>query len=277
MKFISLIDLLLGPIALFIILMISVLIRNKNIEQKPEYKYYIAGLSLKLFGGISLVLIYTFYYGGGDTNQYYYDAVCYSKLMFLNFNQYLDIMINGMSWKALFYFSEDTGFPVYFRDSPTYNVVRLTNLIVTLSFRSFIVSTLIVAWISFIGVWKMYKMFYTAYPHLGKQMAIAVFFIPSVYFWGSGLMKDTITYSAIGYYVYSFYFMFVKKQYTFGNVITILLSVTIIISIKPYILVALMPSSILWIFIMLTDSIKGQMVRYLALPFLILYNGGCAI
>ena len=270
MNYISIVDLLLGPIVLLIILMISILIRNKRIAENPEYKYYIAGLLLKLFGGVSLVMIYSFYYGGGDTHQYYYDAVCYSRLMFSNFRNYMDLMINGMTWKALFYFNEETGWPVYIRDLPTSNVVRIINLIVTLSFRSFIISTLIVAWISFIGVWKMYKMFYTEFPQLSKQMAIAVLFIPSVYFWGSGLMKDTITYSALGYYIYSFYFMFVKKQITFGNIISLFLAVVAIISIKPYILVALIPSSILWLIYMTTNKISGSMIKYMSVPFIIL-------
>lgn len=274
MKYISFVDLLLGPIILFIILMISTFIKNKNIDEHPEYKYYMPGLALKLFGGISLVIIYTFYYGGGDTHQYYDDSVCYSKLMFTDFSSYLDIMLNGMSWRKLFYFTEDTGWPVYFRDSGTYNVVRIFNLIVTLSFRSFIISTLIVAWISFIGVWKMYKMFYTEYPELGKQMAIAVLFIPSVYFWGSGLMKDTITYSALGYYIYSFYFMLIKKQITFVNILTLLLSVIAIISIKPYILVALVPSSILWVFVKISGNVRGTMIKSLTVPFLVLLAVG---
>ncbi|MBT8195985.1 MAG: hypothetical protein HKO56_01405 [Bacteroidia bacterium] len=274
MKYISLVDLTLGPIILFFIIMFSILIRNRRIGENPEYKYYLIGLSLKLFGGISLVLVYSFYYDGGDTHAYFNDGVCYSKLMFSNIISYMDVMINGINWRSLFLFDDQTGIPTYYRDSQTYNVVRITNLIVTLSFRSFVVTTLIISWISFIGIWKMYKVFYTEFPHLNKQMAIAVLFIPSAFFWGSGLLKDTITYSALGYFVYSFYFILVKKNFSFGNIITILASIFVIISIKPYILVALLPSSILWIFIYVTNSIKGSMVRYLAIPFLLLMAAG---
>src|SRR3954470_24704526 len=70
------------PIWLIIIYFVSrfFIVRN-NIQNKPYYKYYIAGLFVKLIGAISVCLIYTIYYDGGDTASYWESACTIGNLL----------------------------------------------------------------------------------------------------------------------------------------------------------------------------------------------------
>jgi hypothetical protein len=43
-------------------------------------------------------------------------------------------------------------------------------------------------------------------------LAYAILFIPSVIFWGSGFMKDTITLSCIGWVTHFFYIIFYETK-----------------------------------------------------------------
>ena len=43
----------------------------------------------------------------------------------------------------------------------------------------------------FSGMWAMYMTFAKIRPQVYKELAMAVFFLPSVFFWGSGLLKDS--------------------------------------------------------------------------------------
>jgi hypothetical protein len=61
-------------------------------------------------------------------------------------------------------------------------------------------------------MWKLYQTFLKEFPDLKKEFAIACLFIPSCVFWGSGLMKDSFTLSAVGWFTYAFYHFFIKKQ-----------------------------------------------------------------
>ena len=55
-------------------------------------------------------------------------------------------------------------------------------------------------------------MFCEEYPRMTKELAIAFLFIPSVIFWGSGIMKDTYTFTAACWMTSSVYGLFLKLK-----------------------------------------------------------------
>jgi hypothetical protein len=269
MQYLSINDFVFVPFWLAIILVIARIYRNRMIATNPEYKYYLPGLYAKLFGGFGLIMVYTLYYPGGDTVQYFNDAVVIAKLLFYNPSNFFHIMTHPHSPSVYYYFNSETGYPCYYRDANAFFVCKLAFFIVMFSFKSIIAANLILASISFIGVWKLYKVFVYEFPQLKKQLAIAVFFMPSVFFWGSGLLKDTFTFSAMGFFTYSFYMVFIRRKKIMWNIITLILSSFVIVSIKPYILVGLLPGILIWIIHNLLLKIKGSIARTAALPVLI--------
>jgi hypothetical protein len=178
-------------------------------------------------------------------------------------------MLNGITPKTLYAFDRNIGWPIYYRDQTTFIVVRLTCLLVLFSLKSFIVTTLLLAWISYMGVWRLYLVFSSEFPKLNKEMAFAVLFIPSVFFWGSGLLKDTITFSALGFFTYSYYKLLIKRENIIGNFFPLVVSALIILSIKPYIFFALLPGSLIWLVGSLVDKFKGNFIKFFVTPSLL--------
>ncbi|MBL0343228.1 MAG: hypothetical protein IPP71_21635 [Bacteroidetes bacterium] len=264
----SLIDYLYGPLALILIVVSARLKKYRKVEKFPEYQYFTKGLYVKLFGGVSVCIIYALYYGGGDTIIYFNDASCMMRLLFSNPSGFFAVMTDGLSINNYFYFNDQTGFPVYFRDSATFYVVRIATPFVILGAGSFIVATMLFAYASYAGIWKLYQLFVMEFPALKKEMAFAILFIPSVFFWGSGILKDTITMSCIGYYSYSFYMIFIKRQKLFGNMLAIFIASYFIIMIKPYIIFALLPGSIIWFVNRQIGSIQNSIIKFLFGPFM---------
>jgi hypothetical protein len=84
-------DFLILPIYLLIIYQIARNFQSRRIAQNPVYEYYVSGLFAKIGGGVFLVLIYTLYYGGGDTTAYFEGALILDKLRQINFSGYLEI------------------------------------------------------------------------------------------------------------------------------------------------------------------------------------------
>jgi len=272
MQYFGFVDLLVTPLALFIIYAFARQIKNKNIDEYPEYKYFIAGLTVKIVGAVSLCIIYGLYYSGGDTINYYYDSLVMVKLLAKNPAGFYEIITSGTSDRNYLYFDGETGWPHYFRDRPTFMVVRIVCLIVLFAFKSIIVSNIYVAVLSFWGVWKLYKVFVAEFPSLTKEMAIAILFIPSVFFWGSGILKDTITFSMTGFYLHSFYYTFVKRKLGIGKIILLFISSYLILLIKPYIILALIASSAVWLAMMYIGKIKGGMARTAVTPVLVIVS-----
>lgn len=274
MQYLSLTDLLFGPIVFLLIYVIARMAVQKKRNTLPEYRYYLPALLAKLFGGLSLCLVYTLYYPGGDTIQYYLDGLCFVKLLIIDPAGFFQIFFKSHDITNIFFFSVETGYPAYFRDPETWFVVKITAIIVFFSMKSFVVATLLTASISFLGVWKLYKVFVMEFPELKKEIAISVFFIPSVFFWGSGLLKDTFTFSAIGFFIYGFYMLLIRGEKRLSNLILTLLAGWMIISIKPYILVGLLPGLIFWIIHKVISRIPGKFARFSAFPVLLIISVG---
>lgn len=244
-------------------------IRNKNIATQPLYKWYTKGLMIKLFGALSVCLIYQFYYTGGDTINYYVSSGAISNLLFKNSSVFFDMMTGHNSVENYSYFDSSTGYPVFWRDETALFVSRLLVPLYFISCKSFVVMAMMLAWICYTGLWRLFLLFNDQFPQLQKQFAISILFIPSVVFWGSGLLKDTITLSAVGWYTYEFYYFFIQKKYKFSQFILILISAYLLIAIKPYIFFALLPGSIIWLSNERLAKVKSKILRSLAAPFFI--------
>ncbi|MCC7051115.1 MAG: hypothetical protein IT239_04985 [Bacteroidia bacterium] len=81
-------------------------------------------------------------------------------------------------------------------------------------------------------------------------------------FWGSGLLKDTITISAVGWFTYGFYFGFIKKKRILTNSLNVLIASFLLANIKPYILFALIPGSITWLLTFYSTKIKSPIFKF---------------
>jgi len=245
------------------------MIQKRRIEEFPEYRFYIPALTMKMLGGIGLCLVYTLYYNGGDTTQYFSDSVIVNKLLFTNPAAGIDVILNGLTREKLVYFNPDIGYPAYFREASTSFVVQVVSVCSIFGFRSFIPTTIIVSWVSFLGIWNLFKVFLSEFPQLARQMAIAIFFIPSVLFWGSGILKDTITLSAIGYFTYSFYNGIILRKNFFRNLLILIFASYVIIVVKPYIYIALLPGALLWYVNAFISRISGQFLKFAIAPLFV--------
>jgi hypothetical protein len=270
----TILDAVLLPIYTIIILVVANIYAKKRKETQPLYRYYMPGLVAKMIGGLGVALVYTLYYSGGDTIEYYNNVLALQNLAMYNSGSFWNVMISKGDSSLLYYFNTETGYAVYARDPKAWAVVKIAFFIVSVSFQSYLTTSVLCATISFSGIWRLYKVFALEFPDLTKQMAISFLFIPSVFFWGSGLLKDTFTLGALGFFYTGLYYIFVKRKQVLLNLLAIVLSAYTIISIKPYILVGLLPAMILWLVQLNVGKIQIRTVRALSLPFLMIVGIG---
>lgn len=244
--------------------------REKNIKLKgaPEYRHFIWGLFAKLFGGVAFSLIYFYYYAGGDTIMYFYSAVSLSKMAAVDPGMYLDVVTGPNSMENLSKFNDTIGYPfayVYF-DPRTYFLIRVISPLVYITFNSYLLTTLILASISYIGIWRCYRTFVSYFPSLMNKFAVAFLYMPSVVFWGSGIMKDTLTFSATCWYIHSLDEVFFKRRNFVMGMAGLVVSSAIMIIMKPYIFMAVFPVSVLWLLYSRVAAIRSSLIRFVLLP-----------
>lgn len=249
---------------------------RKKKEENPIYNYFMLGLLAKIVGGLGVAFVYTIYYPGGDTTEYFRNVIAVQRLAIIDFDSFWLVMTEPPTNSHSYYFNNETGYAVYSRDPKAWAVVKLAFFIVAASLQSFLVTTVLCATISFAGIWRLFNVFATEFPDLKKEMAISFLFIPSVFFWGSGLLKDTFTLSALGFFFSSFYNILVRQEKVFGSIIMLFIAGYIITAIKPYILVGLFPAMILWLVQLNVGKINAKTLRVLAIPFVMMVGIGFA-
>jgi len=265
-------DLLLPPFYILIIFSYAQIVVNRNIKTKKHYRYLLTALACKIMGGIGLCLVYTFYYKGGDVTNYFLSTSTFVNVLlqgdFSKFFEMLDYRNNNV-WDILGY--NNTYGYFFFVPSDYYALftVTLTIPFCLLGCKSFIVTTILLSSFAFIGLWKLYEVFVDVFPDLAWQLAIAIFYIPSVFFWGSGILKDTYALSAIGFYIYGLYKYQILKERKIKYLLMIIMSIVAFIYIKPYYFFALLPGSLIWIAFQRINKIKRPAMRVMAVPILL--------
>ena len=127
-KYFSYIDLISGPVYMLIALLIAYSVKNRNQDSVSIYKYLVPGLLMKIGGGIFLCLIYSLYYGGGDTIQYFNSAATLSNLLYHDPSGYFSLIFKGNTAQSWSYFNHTTGWPTsyMYRDMKTFIVCEIT-------------------------------------------------------------------------------------------------------------------------------------------------------
>ncbi len=261
-------DFFITPIYLLILTVIALSFRN-TIKDRYLSKYYTWALYSKFIGAIALGVIYTYYYGGGDTISYHHLGHQIAVIATFDFDKYFRIVTQSIAEQQadLRVF---TGRNIFVQkgDERTYFVVRLVAIIDLLTSRTYTVKALIFSCYSFIGTALMYLSFADIYPRMRKRIFIICFFIPSVVFWGSGLMKDTLTFGSLGVSFYGFYFGIIKRRSPFIHVPLLLFGFWLIYKVKLYILICWLPALALWFYLEYNSAIKSWFLRVIIAPVL---------
>lgn len=268
---ISVFDIILVPLIVAIIMIWAYSYKRKKEGLQPMYRYFHWALGIKMLSVILFCLAYLTYYEG-DTLDYYNSTVALNNVLFKNSGDYFQIMLHGNKHEYISYFSSETGYVEshMFRDPKTFFVIRLFSPLVMLSGNSFLISSLLMSLLSFTGLWKFYKLLCGLYPALYKYFVFSALLIPSVLFWGSGLLKDSITMAATAWISYSIFMVFFNKKKIGINLLVILIMAYLLISIKPYIFVSLVPGLLVWLFFNQVKRIKNKLIKVLILPLTIL-------
>lgn len=257
-------DLIVTPIIIFLVYAIAYWIRPR-VTDSITRRYFIPALTVRIIGALAVGFLYQFYYNGGDTFSYHTHG---SRLIWNAFTDSpiiaLKLFMNNGSYSGgVFPYASKIFF---YNDPSSFVVIQIAFLLDVLTFSSYSGTAVLFGLIGFGGMWLLFLVFYKIYPKIHFSISIACFFIPSVFFWGSGLLKDTITLSALGVMVYSSYHLFVQRSFTVINIIIFGLSLYILYAIKIYILLTLLPALIIWVFLSRLSRIRNMTIRIVLGP-----------
>lgn len=269
-------------VLIYLIIIYWVLYKWKNSHKETKLaKYIIPVFTLRIISSFFQYYITQFIYKGGDVFFYFRNIKIYSSIYRNDPTLIPEILFNHFNdlrpgIKSLF----DVSFETF--SGPNVFIGKTGSILALIFNDNFLCISITFSLLSTIGIWKLYLVFVELYPQLYKKLAYGILFLPSVFFWGSGLVKDPLCMYGLGILFFYFYKIVFKKRITLINLALLSLGVFILLSIKPYILFAFSPSLLVWFFFNFNAKIKSSLLRrintsiiYIVLPiiiFLILNN-----
>lgn len=254
----------------YVLLIYAYFARKRTLMKKagPEYKYYIPAVMAKLFSTVFFTLFYFYYYQGGDSQAYYFSALAMRNLALEDPTEYISQMLGDNSYQAWSKYSLNTAKPYQFMffDDRTFAVVRFVSIVTFFTFKSYLLANLLVATMSFFGVWACYRTFVSYFPQLSGKLAVGFLFMPSSVFWGSPILKDTITFTAVCWWVHAVDEVFFKRRNVVNKSITLVLAGVVMVMVKPYIFMVLMPATLLWLFYFRFVNLQNALVKFVLGP-----------
>jgi len=251
---------------LIVILLIASGIVRRHIDDEPCYKYFTAGLFLKIFAGLVFAILYTYHYGITDTHYYYWGTQCIDKLAHKDFSVFIRVFLGDRSPEVASAFDWRTGYPTYWKDSNSFAVCRFNIFFYLLGFKTFLGNTIVMNAFFYIAYWRFYKLMLWLFPNNDKNFAIALLFVPSVVFWGSGLLKDGWCMVAMFFIFSSVCNIFIGHRKILWNLLVLVTWGYVCFSIRAYTFFTAALASIIWLAFNIINKAKTGLLRTLIFP-----------
>lgn len=222
-------------------------------------RYFLGVFYLKVLTGCLLSLIYTHYYtdrSANDTFSYFDDAaIIYSSLeedpaIYMQF-----ITGIGNEDPAVREYTSRLQQWIRLRDFEMINdnrtIIRANALVMLFSLGHYYVHVVFWCFFSLLGLTALFRACTTFFPRKKWALFLAIFLLPTVLFWSSGVLKEGLMLLGLGFFV-RYFLKACYGQISFRHGLYLLLAALLLFFSKSYILLALIPALISVILIRLT-------------------------
>ncbi|MBI1838001.1 MAG: hypothetical protein HYR91_12125 [Flavobacteriia bacterium] len=265
LDYFSIIDISWAILAL-VIFMLIVNIQKKKHRELDYAEYYTINIWMKIILGLVYAIYYITVVKGGDTLAYWDGAIKMNHLFWKNPNLYFEELFNDPDLTLMYkHFDTQTGIPPgwIYRESESWFISKVLSLFTFISFKSYLVTTIILAYISSLASWKLFELLHSYNLHTNKNIAIATILIPSVSFWCSGINKDTIVlFSTIFIIYHAFHILSLEKTNTWKNWIYLFFFMFLLFQIRSFMVTTILVPMILSYSVRLVKKYKKKRFKF---------------
>ncbi len=270
MQYITIFDYLLLPVYLYIFYLIVKRISVKYPDAELR-KYFFVSFYLHMLGAVAYALMVQYYYGYGDSFVFYYGGNFLSTQVMNDAGSVKFFFKPAAEVKAWFDMEVgDINYSGYFGIASNLFIMKISAVLSLISFNKYLITTLFFGAFSFAGLWKLFLVFKDINKDKRvKLLAWTVLYMPSVWFWGSGLIKDSVCMGGIGFIIHFLYRIFIKKEFSIKSLIALIVLIYVVGSIKSYIIIVLAICLSVFVFYKFINPFKNLVIRgFIILIFL---------
>ncbi len=221
------------------------------------------GLILKIVAGAGVGFVYTYYYTDrltADTFKFFDDSRILFNLFFTDPSTFFSLFtgIGSQTPEAITVTNQmtnwyDTFSP--FNDNRT--MIRLNTILRFLSSGYYYVHVVFICFLSLAGMVAITKVISREFPQHSRPVFLVFLLMPSVLFWGSGLLKDALVFFSLGFTLYTFDKIIADKKTNLKWLALFLGSLFLLMITKFHSFLLILPALPAW-YLANTGKLKGH-------------------
>ena len=218
--------------------------------------------------------IFSFFRDGEILNAVFHSSPSsYIKLLLGIYKEHTEIDLTNLEKTTMWFQHFTTG---YINDNRYF--IRVNSVFSFFSMHSIHIHSLFVNFISFLGLVAIYKSFKVHFVNKAKLSFFVLLLFPSVLFWGSCLLKESMVFFHLGFFIY-FLKKFIETKRLYYLFFTLVFLIAGLLC-KPYVLICFLLPFIIYLFSIKTEfklnlnrSIAACLLAvFLAFTFNLLFN-----
>lgn len=182
-----------------------------------------------------------------DTWNYHHGALEEYKLLMTDPSSY---------FTNLFYQYDDSGIlhslfgskDSYWNDLKANVFIKFLSILDIFSFGHYYVNVIFYSFISLFGPMAVYRVMTDVFPAQKIGVLFSVFFVPSFFYWSSGLHKEGLLFIGIALVIYHIYYANKEKNWKPVRWLGILLGLMILVLLRNFVMALMLPAIIAWLF-----------------------------
>ncbi len=204
---------------------------------------------LKVIAGIFYGWMGHFYGGFAqmvDTWNYHHNGLAEYHLLKTDSHEYFTNLFHNPYTKEgvdSFFGSKDS----YWNDLKSNVFTKIISIFHIFSFGQYYVNVIFYGFISLFGPMAVYRVMIDVFPNKKNIVLLAIFFVPSFYYWSSGIHKEGLIFTGIALIIYHIYFGNKEKRFGLKRWLGILSGLFILLLLRNFVLVIIIPAIIAWL------------------------------
>ena len=191
-------------------------------------KIFFPALTVKVAAGIVVGFLYQYYYpNGGDTWLYFRDGQLLATLARNDFSGYWQLL-----WASEGELPASVTFG--FHEPRALFFVKVVSFFNLISLDNYWVISVYFSLFAFLGSWFLLKQLTAQIPNSKLPGAISLLFFPSLVFWSSGLIKESLAMAGLYFIGGIFIRLWFSEKFRLSHILPLLLSVWIVWNLKYY-------------------------------------------
>lgn len=176
---------LFAAVHLLLIAGIAFLVRRST---GGDGRLFWTALGFRMLTGIGVGLLYAEYYSGGDTLTYHEDAMRVVTLARTDLAGYFSFLLSDAAAEEM---------ALVLTAPRALMFTRMTSVFYLLTNSNYWATGFYLSFFSFLGAWTLVRVIAKNIPAASGAAIVAFLFMPSVVFWSSGVIKESLTTGAL--------------------------------------------------------------------------------